>query len=1389
MGRELGRISGPLLSANLLRLGKVESGTENLAFHNNSIDDNYLYIDVVNGSIGVRTTTTTENELNVNGTSKTTNLLVDTQLTLDNDLSIFTNKISYLNNEIVIQPDQSSNPTVTTTRIGTANLRISDKLIENITSGSNIELTPGFTGEVIFNTSTVNIDGNLHATGDITWDGDITIGSDSDDNVYFVAEIASHIIPDQHNTYDLGFDNGVTSKVWNTLYATDTIVTDIIATSGIEAGGIDLLLPIANTLFVSVNGNDSNTGTHDHSPFRTVKYALSQAVAGDEVVIYPGLYQEIFPLTVPQGVSVRGLSIRSVTIVPTAETSSNDAFLLNGETTVSHLTVGSFFYNSINDTGYGFKLAPNCLVTTRSPYVQNVSVLNKGTAVDLRESIDGGASATIIFDLILDGGEALPGYIDSISGGFANIDPTLGFASGDAGRGALVDGSVVNSNSKEATILFHAVTFIVPNADGITATNGARVEWLNSFTYFANRGIHLLEGTAGFAGLGLRFGAEMRSIGSANVYGNYGVVADGEHTLGYLIGHNFGYIGSGSDSQNDSSLVAQANEILEINQGRLYYDSMDQAGNYRIGDIFYVNQETGQVSFDAQSINFTAEGNITLEGPTSTTIIDAYKVQTGNIKIYDNNIDSLAGPVNFLAANGNTYLNTNVFVTGNLDITGAVAVDGNVFLGDNSLDTITVFPKIGQDLNPSTPDDYTLGISGVDPRIWRTMFLSTALNVDDIIEISNNTITTLSADTDLKLIAATTGIVNVTTSDIEITNNLTVEQLTTLTNLNITGLLELTGDYTWTHTGTTDRIGNTDITGSLTVNGANTVQFEDIKFVSNRITTTLTDSPLLLTANGTGLVASSVTDVDITNNLEVLGINYLQDVTVTTTLTADYFTADNIYITGNAITTNDTNVNLILSANGAGSIYIPTNDVSISNNLTVAADFTVNNLVSSQTMYSGLSWGSSFPYTWISIFSLNPAAWAWAEALLPGDVFDIVNNDGDTVTVTVDYVLLSGTVGSYADIHVVESIGMASYPAASNPSITVSRIQAGSTSLKAVEIGTLLSPATLTQIGNIDQTGDTYITGLFSNANISILESASYFEVPDIKIENITISATATDSDLTFVGATTGGVVLDSKLKIVDNIISNVWDAATTDTQKSIIFTPSGTGNVNINSNTALAIPYGNITDRPLSQVGEIRQNSTTKLYEGWSPSGLVSFNDVYDSDRNTYITAELTPFTNDNILRFVINGALKTQITSTRLFDNTLHSDNISISGNTVSNLVSTNDLTISPTGVGSTIINSIPFKDDTITNVTNNAFILSSTGTGYVKFAGTGAVVFPIGATGDRRPILDCELGETRYNTTLGYLEVFDGTVWIPAAGTQSAASQQDVIDIMDEWTLILG
>ena len=70
---------------------------------------------------------------------------------------------------------------------------------------------------------------------------------------------------------------------------------------------------------------------------------------------------------------------------------------------------------------------------------------------------------------------------------------------------------------------------------------------------------------------------------------------------------------------------------------------------------------------------------------------------------------------------------------------------------------------------------------------------------------------------------------------------------------------------------------------------------------------------------------------------------------------------------------------------------------------------------------------------------------------------------------------------------------------------------------------------------------------------------------------------------------------------------------------------------------------------------------------------------------------------------------------------------------------------------------------------------------------FAGTVGMDFPYGDTASRPA--SPEYGLVRYNTDLGYLELWDGAVWQPAIGPNSAITSQDAELLMDVWTLILG
>lgn len=188
-GKEFGRISGPLLSDNLLR-----SGT-NLAF-----DTDAMYLEVNNRFVGFNTDTPTRS-LTVNGKAFTTNLIVDTQADLAH-LTFKTNKIQNSYNEnIIIRPNQIGTPTVHANGLGTTDRLTFIRNELYATLDNDIVLDP--IGLTNINASAF-VDGNLHATGNVTFAGDITFGNEAGDNIAFSAKISTSILPSSNGAYNLG---------------------------------------------------------------------------------------------------------------------------------------------------------------------------------------------------------------------------------------------------------------------------------------------------------------------------------------------------------------------------------------------------------------------------------------------------------------------------------------------------------------------------------------------------------------------------------------------------------------------------------------------------------------------------------------------------------------------------------------------------------------------------------------------------------------------------------------------------------------------------------------------------------------------------------------------------------------------------------------------------------------------------------------------------------------------------------------------------------------------------------------------------------------------------------------------------------------------------------
>jgi hypothetical protein len=428
-------------------------------------------------------------------------------------------------------------------------------------------------------------------------------------------------------------------------------------------------------------------------------------------------------------------------------------------------------------------------------------------------------------------------------------------------------------------------TFITPTAAFVGDTDTVLLlhfNGTNNSTTFIDDGVTLQDlrtnagGTASliqFADYS-DFGAELRAIGSAAIYGNYGAYGEGEGVIAYLISQNFAYVGSGKVSTNDPNDRIAANEVTKLNLAKIYYTSVDNEGNFSIGDAFFVNQETGDVLFNGESLNITVPGGITFTNGVNSTTITPTDVTTGNIRISGNTIESITGDVNVTAASGSINLQNNTFITGNLDVTGDIILGGNIQVGDANTDTINFVGGISSNLVPSTTATYDLGTPSLR---WDNVFLN-RVEIDNLV-IDNNTIETTTSNDNLILKANGTGVVSVPNNDVLIDQNLTVTTdltvstgTTYLKNTGITGTVTQTGDFNqtgdFTSSGTLQVTGNTELTGYL--------DLPNISINGNTISTKTAGSDLLLSANGTGdvlienlsvdgsIISSTVADSSIT---------------------------------------------------------------------------------------------------------------------------------------------------------------------------------------------------------------------------------------------------------------------------------------------------------------------------------------------------------------------------------------------------------------------------------------------------------------------------------------------------------------------------------------------
>jgi len=1424
VAQQVGRISGPLLTSNLERNGK------DIDFRNQQNSIPTLKLDVNNGYVGVNNSAPAM-ALDVN-TSINGNFYNLDSLNVGN-LNVVNDTISSLSGNLVfVDPVvQSENRT--------QQIRMQGNKIETYVTNASLNFLPNGTGTIELLNDT-RVDANLHATGDITLDGSIVLGdSASEDTFAFNADLDSDFVPDAHFTFDIGNLQRTFNHLWTT-----HVNGELTFTESLNVAGINWNQPVGNTFYVQINGNDTNAGDHFMAPFRTIQRALQAAdsSAGGPVTILvsSGEYDETLPIIVPPNVSIVGEDVRNTVIRPDTASQGEDVFLLDGETTIQNLTIKDFYYDSGNDTGYAFRFRSNATITSRSPYIQNVSVITKGSSSSPSNPLD--------------------------------------YASEDAGRAVKADGAVVTANSQEASMLFHSFTAITPGATSVILTNGVRVEWLNSFIYFAKEGIRVENGATGRIsadGSTINYGGELRCMSSANIYGGKGIIADGSDCLVYLIGHTFSYIGSEDKTDNDATQIVGNTEYEELNNGKVVGTFVDKAGDFNVGDVFYVNQETGDVVMKSVDFDFTGVQQLVITTRGSVVTIDSTKIQTDNIRFRNNVMESISGDLFLDSGLTNFNLNANTTVTGTLDVTGDLTIGGTlVRLGDQDTDNITISAEVENNLIPNLSGVYNLGST---TKNWRTTYSDVL--VTDGITFEGNKIFTVDSNADLELNASGTGEIVIPdlrldanlTVDGNVTSNPTTADLFTQSSADVT----VAGNITINNSSTLDNISVDELTvASQTIIGP-------IRFDGNLITTIETNADLEFRPSGTGLVRV-VNDLEVTNTLFAPNANYSLSSASMEATSADNLIVTNrlqinalsinesISISGNKIETNTTNADLELRANGTG-------EVVIQENLLVENDFTVNGTTSFDNVPA-----NSTTATTITTTNISTPGMTFDNVEFRGNVIQTNNTNSDlefrangtgevviqenfilsenfTVSGDTSFQTVTSTQITADNLTVNTDITMPSNMTVEGVSFVGNAITSNTTNsdldLRASGTGIVRFSEDVTVANDLTVNGQTTFTNITNNnqtANNIIVETLTADEIQfeNIHINGNRIQTTLTNSDLELESAGTGvvrfkeqldlgqgftvnGILTVNGITINDDVSLNELELSsnirfddnyitTTESNSNLELRANGTGDVwlsnlkiqnstintdddstNIleitadriiaDSTDSILIPRGTV-DLAIDSTmnADIRYDTSINEFVGKRLGAYQAvFGGVYSDDLQTRIKV----ISDTNTLNFDIDG---TTIMSMNAIGET-YVNRIELSGSDSTpggididnNLIRTNwtnaDLVLAPEGgTGRVGLNDVQFLDDTAYIGSNNG-ILKATGKGYIKFTQSNALVVPIGNSTNREP--NPEIGSTRYNFALGYLENYTASGWVTAAGSSQGISSQDMDELMNEYILIFG
>jgi len=325
--------------------------------------------------------------------------------------------------------------------------------------------------------------------------------------------------------------------------------------------------------------------------------------------------------------------------------------------------------------------------------------------------------------------------------------------------------------------------------------------------------------------------------------------------------------------------------------------------------------------------------------------------------------------------------------------------------------------------------------------------------------------------------------------------------------------------------------------------------------------------------------------------------------------------------------------------------------------------------------------------------------------IAPGGTGELVVTGNATVNGTFDVVGATTLTGNAQITGTLDVDGQSTLASVNIEDLTNNRIVIAGTSGELEDDANFTFDGTTFKVGTsgTDKFRVTAATGNVITAGALEVDGAVDFNTT-LDVDGEATLASAIIEDLTatrVVFSGTGGALVDASTMTFNagtNTLA-IAGAAEVDNVKldgntistltgTLTLQPNANAETIISSTSALRLPAGNSSERPSSAVtGQVRYNSTTTQFEGYSSGAWQGLGGVIDTDQNTYIIAQ--PTSNLSVpasqqadtLYFVTGGAYQGKIDSASGW--TLN--NVNIDDNTIA--TTSGDLYLDPgnTGAGS--------------------------------------------------------------------------------------------------------